>query len=91
MADIYCTKCGEPWDMDELHELIAMGMAKDYSAARRLFQQKGCEAFDSKHNEPENKNVANLSAMMFDLLGDDVDGIAVEMEDAEMMGLFDED
>lgn len=79
--DIYCTKCGEPFDMDELHELIAEGKAKTYSEARKLFQAKGCEAFGTSHGELNDKETAEASAMLFDMLGDDVDGIAAMMED----------
>ena len=34
------------------------------------------------------KNAAKLSGMLFDVLGDDIDGIASELEDAEYMGLI---
>lgn len=85
--DIRCPICGEPWDMDELHDLIP-DECDDYHKAVSLFRNKGCEAFGSKHNVIENKNAATLTSMLFDVLGDDVDGIASELEDAENMGCF---
>ena len=44
MADIYCPRCGEPWDMDELHEADG----KDYDEARRAFIRDGCGVFGDK-------------------------------------------
>lgn len=54
--DIYCKRCGEPWDMDTLHDEI------DYRCDGRT---------------PEG-----------DAFGDDLDGVASDLMDAEAMGLF---
>ena len=39
--DIYCPLCGEPWDMDELHEVEDT----DFDTARKRFRRDGCVVF----------------------------------------------
>lgn len=75
--DIYCPLCGEPWDMDELHEVEDT----DFETARKRFRRDGCAVFGSTHNRPADTDTAEKSALLFDLLGDDIDGIASLMED----------
>ena len=75
--DIYCPLCGEPWDMDELHEVEDT----DFDTARKRFRREGCAVFASSHNKPADSETAEKSAVLFDLLGDDIDGIASLMED----------
>lgn len=89
--DIHCVKCGEPWDMDCLHDMIEeQGLS--YDDARVRFFQNGCEALGWGGCERPVSEGATMRAMassaMADLLGDDVDGIAAMMEDAEAMGLW---
>lgn len=79
--DLYCTKCGEPWELDSLHDLVEEGRAESFTRARVLFQNQGCEAFGCTHNSERDSEVALASSLMFDMLGDDVDGIAAMMED----------
>lgn len=77
--DIKCVKCGEPWDMSELHEMGDwVGEELSYSDARERFYATGCEAFGSKHGD--GKADAGIG-VLYDLLGDDVDGAASLMED----------
>ena len=75
--DIYCPICGEPWAIDTLHD--ADGLS--YKQARASFRIRGCETFETKHSESRDNETSALSAMLFDLLGNDVDGIAAEMAD----------
>jgi hypothetical protein len=84
MADIACPQCGEPWDMDELHDVPG----KSFTEAYHDFQVRGCEVFDSSHNSEPNTQRAAVASVLMDLLGDDVDGLAVELEDAEYFGYF---
>lgn len=107
--DIRCPVCGEPWDMDCIHEEVeyrypdkpwynADGKYNQqiydtyYKPTLREFGQKGCEAltaFGGTHNElSKDDNSAKLSSMLFDVLGDDIDGIASELDDAEYLGLI---
>lgn len=97
--DIYCPRCGEPWEIDSLHELIEEQIAvigpisneeyeDRFNQKRKEFRSVGCNVFNTKHNVPANRNVAAISQVAFDLMGDDIDGIASMMDDAEAMGLF---
>jgi hypothetical protein len=72
--DIRCAKCGEPWDMDELHYVEDMS----FDQARQGFYKQGCEVFGTTHSQ--NKADPALS-MLQDLLGDDIDGLAALTED----------
>jgi hypothetical protein len=47
MPDIYCPKCGEPWDADELHDVPAINPDRGagvltYEQAAKLFPVYGC-------------------------------------------------
>lgn len=100
--DIRCSKCGEPWDVDSLHDLVAEEfghwdpiaqrtvVAGDYSIlferVRHDFKRRGCEAFGARHNET--KAHPGIAEIQ-DLLGDDIDGAAALIEDFEAAGLFD--
>ena len=47
MPDIYCPKCGEPWDSDELHDVPSMNPDRGagvltYEQAAKLFPAYGC-------------------------------------------------
>jgi hypothetical protein len=84
-VDVYCPVCGEPWDLDTLHEIDA----PSYQAKRKRFQREGCGALETAHNEPADGLRASASAALFDVLGDDVDGIAATLEDADAAGWFD--
>ena len=88
--DIYCVKCGEPWDIDELHDAEDPDTGKllGFHKALKVFRGSGCEVFGSSHNSPNTNpdkvfglTAAEASAVLFDILGDDVDGIAAEMSD----------
>lgn len=46
MTDIYCSKCGEPWDLYELHDMTGPDdKALSFDAAAKQFSQYGCGAF----------------------------------------------
>ncbi len=80
--DLYCSRCGEPYDMDHvMHGGFTPEEKERWQAGR------GCPACYGKPVEKRPFR-AEVAGMLQDLLGDDVDGIAAEMEDAEAMGLF---
>lgn len=88
MADIRCTVCGEAWDMDTLHD-EADESRRTLAAVRNDFRKRGCAAINSPHATIRNTAAAEASAILFDMLGDDIDGIAAMLEDGESFGLFD--
>jgi len=75
--DLYCPICGEPWALDALHDVPDT----DFDTARRRFRIEGCALFGSRHNRPIDGDTAAKSALLHDLLGDDLDGIASLMEE----------
>jgi hypothetical protein len=42
MPDIYCGHCGEPWEMDTLHDVVSEGNATNYRDAAHKFTRYGC-------------------------------------------------
>jgi len=40
--DMYCKHCGEPWEIETLHDVVEEGAAKNYQQAARLFAKLGC-------------------------------------------------
>lgn len=97
--DIRCVKCGEPWDLDSLHDQVdpkARNGQKDgfggklyssFSAARKAFYRDGCELFGASHGPIDPEKGAVVAALQ-DLAGDDIDGLASDIEDAEALGLL---
>jgi len=89
--DIYCTTCGEPWDVESLHDAVEEGNAEDYQDARMIFFGSGCGTLFNRRpcERPETGGPAvmraNVTAALVDVLGDDLDGIASELEGAAWM------
>ena len=87
--DIYCPRCAEPCDMDELHDADEN---LTYDQARRIFfdSRRGCGfLFNNKPCEKVESVRAEASSVLAELLGDDVDGIAAMMDDFDYMGMLD--
>ena len=78
--DIRCRKCAEPIDMDELHD-IAADMGTTYRHVRTRFAQYGCVALGMQCNENADRELAAISGALFDMLGDDIDGVASDLND----------
>lgn len=93
--DIYCSTCAEPWDNDCIHdEVEARRDAGDkeatYQRVMREFQRKGCKALTTAYGladecQPAEDDSSYLRAALagaaYELLGDDMDGAAAELED----------
>lgn len=43
MSDVYCTKCGEPWELDSLHE-AAKDQGHTFGEILAGFRVHGCSA-----------------------------------------------
>lgn len=85
--DLICPVCAEPVDNDYFHDLVDDGTFSSYREAAAAFRRSGCEGIGETHSENRNSYRADVSAAMFDLLGDDMDGAAAMMEDFEYFGM----
>ena len=84
--DINCPKCGEPWDAEELH-YVAEENETTFSEELAKFSRIGCQVFDGQHcSDPADQRRALAASIAFEIMGDDVDGIASFMEDYEELG-----
>lgn len=84
--DLYCPKCGEPYDNDEFH-FIAEENGTSYKEVAADFRIRGCEAIGTSHNVPSTETDKTYgltrqeaSSALYDLLGDDMDGAASMMD-----------
>lgn len=82
--DIRCRKCAEPIDMDELHD-IAIDTGTTFHEVQRSFVQYGCVALGMVCNTQADTELAAISGALFDMLGDDIDGVASMLEDWEYL------
>lgn len=110
--DIRCPRCGEAWDLDTLHDVVAEQHEAEYRRYRSLhaagrrdqanrlydrlfgavradFRARGCQAIEGAaatwcQVSPQ----GGLVSALFDLAGDDLDGFASDLQDAEALGLF---
>ncbi len=82
MPDLFCTVCGEPWDLDYvLHEKdpdmkYAHGRISSCPCCPK--PEKGKKQRKLSRGEKER---AKLASMLANVLGDDVDAIAIEGEE----------
>jgi len=76
--DLYCQRCGEPY------EFVYVNDDMPAEERARFFKGEGCPACFGKPVE-ERPFRAQLAAAMADVLGDDTDGIAAMMDDAEYL------
>lgn len=96
--DLYCPVCSEPWENDTFHEL-APELHLTYAEVAADFRRRGCEALNERHNvelqrEQESRRKegkltkAGAASILYELLGEDMDGAASELDDAEFLGLI---
>lgn len=76
--DLYCNICGESWDMCSLNE--------DMSPEEKLsfIKGEGCPCCKGKRPKDMNERTAErikAQAILTEIMGDDIDGIAASMED----------
>ena len=86
--DIYCRKCGEPWDHDELHE-VAEEQGRTYDEVRELFARNGCAVFDTHCGlvmSEETSVIGEAFAILAEL--GDWDGAMSEVADLRDLGVI---
>ena len=85
MADVYCKRCGEPWELDYVDHDLTKEEREDFWKGRRCPACTG-----GYHNNESGKPFAAMAmSALHDLLGDDHDGLAAELEDLERIGGLD--
>lgn len=85
--DIYCPRCGEPCETDEFHYVHE----KTFKQAKDIFFSLGCGVlFNGKECEKRDSLRGMASAMLEELLGDDVDGMAAMLEDFDYAGMLED-
>ena len=80
--DIYCTTCGEPW------ELWNDGEGEPAYKKAKRGACPSCDGDPAKAGRSGSMQ-AMATAALVDILGDDDDGIASMLEDFEYIGGFD--
>jgi len=87
--DLYCQHCGEPWEISGLWDFEK----DDYRGARQDFLDGiGCPSCKWGLKEIKDRpRIAEFAQIAREELGDDIDGIAAELEDLEYMGFLDEE
>jgi len=74
--DLYCQRCGEPWEHYYVHHEMT-------SIEREQFLQgESCPSCRGKEVKRQPLR-AQIASALAEVLGDDTDGLAAEMEDAE--------
>jgi len=77
--DIYCPKCGEPIELDYLHD-VARTAEMTFAEIYEDFMRRGCPAVDSSCSSIADHERADASAVLAQI-SDDCDEIAILMED----------
>ena len=82
--DVRCSDCGEPVEVDFFHE-VAAEQGTSFDAVRKAFYEEGCVALGTSHGT--GKAHPGVAALM-ELCGDDIDGLAADLEDFEFLGMM---
>ena len=78
--DILCPICAEPVDNDELHS-YAKEIESTYHAVAADYRKRGCKAIGMKHSTNSRSAEAARACVVYDILGDDMDGAMAEFAD----------
>lgn len=72
--DIYCPRCGEPWDIGSVQHEMTPAEQKD------LLTGRGCSR-QCRTSPPSDSRRASIAVGVLASCGDDLDGAAALMED----------
>lgn len=89
--DLLCPRCSEPWDLEELHHVYRGDDHIPFDDARQMFYKIGCAAMDGDTVPSCNERVTlttEATSVIYELLGDDVDGAAALLDDFEYMDML---
>ena len=91
--DLYCQRCGEPFDFwhvqQEMDDEIEDFGKDGKKPSVRFKDGEGCPCCNWGKAAPKEQSFrSEAMGVMFDMLGDDVDGAAAMMDDFEYAGMF---
>lgn len=72
--DIYCPRCGEPWELDYVNHEMTRTERADLLAGR------GCSR-ECRNGPAQDSRRSMIAASVLEACGDDLDGAAALMED----------
>ena len=75
--DLVCTSCGEPWDMDHVLHDDPTAFGRDGAAVNSC----PCCRLQTRSFSKEDRERLDAARELGQLLGDDVDGYASELQD----------
>ena len=78
--DVYCKRCGEPFDLYGVNNDDMTPIERS-----RFWSGEGCPCCIGRPAPEKRPFRSELQEALEDILGDDHDGLAAEMEDAEAM------
>lgn len=88
--DLYCPTCSEPFELDYITTDLADLFDLTPKQAIARFCSEGCEAWPgakcAENAAPSLRGEA--TAVLFDLMPDDPDGVAAMLEDFDHMGML---
>lgn len=88
--DLFCKRCGEPWDNDSLHEEAALS-GRTYDQVAADFRARGCQAlteFGPLRCEPLDSETQATIGLVYELSGGDMDAAALNLAELREMGLL---
>lgn len=85
MADVRCPRCTEPIDIDAFHD-IAEDRGETFDQVWAEFRRTGCRVIDGIPCRVSPR--AYLVDALTEVFGDDIDGLAGDLADAEALGLI---
>lgn len=84
--DIYCSRCGEPWDIDTVfHE-----SPEEFERHESLITRCPSCPEDPRQISARAKKRRPFLQVLADVMGDDIDGFASECENLENSGILDD-
>lgn len=89
MGDVYCEKCGEPWDIYEFGPDGCITKEEQ----KKFWAGEGCPSCTEETVEEYRKykesfgglDLGTATSVLHDALGDDIDGIVSGLQDLEFM------